>query len=103
MISATGARFRPRRVRIPVKSIPDQADRFASSLASSTKRRPPMALLRISLTLLMGLGIFSSCVLAEPPEDKPGRRTDLYGDPLPEGAIARLGSPGYVHKDMVYE
>src|SRR5262249_52319516 len=58
-----------------------------------------MALLRISLTLLIGLGFFSSCVPAEPPEDKPSRRTDLYGDPLPEGAIARCGTIRWRHVD----
>ena len=51
-----------------------------------------MAVLRAGLTLLIGLLIFVGGAWAEPPEDKPYRRTDLYGDPLPEGAVVRLGT-----------
>src|SRR5437867_4464012 len=51
-----------------------------------------MARLRTATMLLAGLVVFTPPVLAQPPEEKPGPRTDRYGDPLPEGAIARLGS-----------
>jgi WD40 repeat protein len=60
-----------------------------------------MAVLRTGLTLLIGLCVMSSAARAEPPEEKPGRRTDLYGDPLPEGAIARFGSPRLRHAERV--
>jgi WD40 repeat protein len=60
-----------------------------------------MAVLRMALTLLVGLGIWSSGARAEPPEDKPGRRTDQYGDTLPEGAIARLGTVRLRHTELV--
>src|SRR5436309_3179713 len=39
------------------------------------------------LTLLPGIAAADG-----PPKDGPAPRTDLYGDPLPDGAIARLGS-----------
>jgi WD40 repeat protein len=46
----------------------------------------------MGLTLLLGLSILSGGAGAEPPEDKPSRRTDRYGDPLPADALIRLGS-----------
>src|SRR5262249_27263146 len=81
---------------------PDQLDRFANSLASPDKRRPSMAVLRTGLTLLIGLFICVVGARAEPPEDKPKLRTDLYGDPLPEGAVARLGTVRFRHPGAVH-
>src|SRR5262249_60822799 len=81
---------------------PGQVDRFASLWASPTKRRPFMAILRTGLTLLIGLGMMSSTARAEPPEDTSNRRVDLYGDPLPEGAIAGCGTSRLRHAENVY-
>jgi WD40 repeat protein len=58
-------------------------------------------LARLGLTILIGLAIVSSLARAEPPDEKPSRRTDLYGDPLPDGAIARLGTGRLRHTDDV--
>src|SRR5215831_9485829 len=61
-----------------------------------------MAVLRMGLTLLLGLGILYGGAGAEPPEEKPRRRTDFYGDPLPEGAIARCGTIRLRHSEHVH-
>jgi WD40 repeat protein len=60
-----------------------------------------MALLRTGLTLLTGLLIVSGGARAEPPEDKPNRRIDHYGDPLPWRAVSRLGTTRLLHADFV--
>src|SRR5262245_4127107 len=43
----------------------------------------------------------SSPARSEPPEEKKPPRVDLYGDPLPEGALARLGSARWRHDEGV--
>lgn len=64
------------------------------------------AMLTVTLTLaLAGAGVWAHQALREMPEEpsanagpqlaqeeKPPARTDRYGDPLPEGAVARLGT-----------
>jgi WD40 repeat protein len=61
-----------------------------------------MAVLRAGLTLLIALFISVVGAWAEPPEDKPYRRTDLYGDALPEGAVVRLGTARFRHAGAVH-
>jgi WD40 repeat protein len=53
--------------------------------------------LRIGAILVAGLTILVDAAWAESPNEKPGGRTDRYGDPLPDTAIARLGTVRYRH------
>jgi WD40 repeat protein len=48
--------------------------------------------------LLAALLIPLAAGAAEPPEAK--MRTDLHGDPLPEGAVARFGTPRLYHPEL---
>src|SRR5262249_5108835 len=83
--ATTRASPRPGRVRLPRNS------------TRSTQRRWSMARLHIDLLMLVVLAVPAA---AHPPGET-SRRTDRYGDPLPEGAIARLGTArfrnGYFH------
>jgi WD40 repeat protein len=56
--------------------------------------------LRVGL-LLIGLAMPAGSLIAGPPERGPmPHRVDLYGDPLPEGAVARLGSVRLRHAGL---
>jgi WD40 repeat protein len=58
-----------------------------------------MAALRTALTLLIGFLLLSKVVRADQPEKNTERRYDLYGDRLPDGAIARIGTVRLRHTD----
>ncbi len=57
--------------------------------------------LRTILALLTGLIVLTADAQAQSPEKAPARRTDHYGDPLPEGAILRLGTTRFRHGDEI--
>lgn len=50
---------------------------------------------------LSALVIVAACSAGEPPNPA-ASKVDLYGDPLPERAICRLGSPRFRHPGAVY-
>ena len=50
----------------------------------------------VLLALLLGPAVGS----AGPAEKGPVPRADLYGDPLPEGAVARMGSVRFRHAGL---
>jgi hypothetical protein len=49
---------------------------------------------------LLPLLTVAAPVPKSPPAEK-SRRADRYGDPLPEGAVARLGSVRFIHPPRV--
>jgi hypothetical protein len=60
-----------------------------------------------AVALLMGLiaagpGVLAQHSYAQPPAEKPAPRRDGYGDPLPGGAIARIGSERLRHTPMPF-
>jgi WD40 repeat protein len=63
----------------------------------------------VAMSRLLAGGLFLACLLAEPCRSEPPPankkpatpRTDRYGDPLPEGAISRLGTLRFRHSSQV--
>src|SRR5436305_8241111 len=54
-----------------------------------------------AVLLVGGLGLIATAGQAEPPRPAPEPRRDLYGDPLPPEALARLGTIRWRHLDRV--
>ncbi len=86
---------------------------MAAVLARSVLRPPLTAALRLSSVLVLaagavagGIGLFLQRPVGGEPPASPaaaqaaGPRTDLYGDPLPDGAVARLGSVRLRHAGL---
>src|SRR5437763_15221695 len=63
----------------------------------------PTSRLPMSLTLLAfaALPIISPAQEGEPKKQPPGIKVDAAGDPLPAGAVARLGSTRFRHQAPV--
>src|SRR5262249_6180160 len=96
MLPASGARIVLRRVQIRLNSL---RIKFVDSALPSVRDQSEahMMIPRLGLTFLIGLAILSGAARAEPPEEKARPRTDLYGDPLPDSALARLGTVRWRH------
>src|SRR5690242_4933301 len=60
--------------------------------------RPPMRPLHGRVLVLLSL--LPAVGSAGPAEEAPAPRRDLYGDPLPDGAVARMGSVRFRHAGL---
>lgn len=63
---------------------------------------PSLPTFGVLTSLLLLLGPFPAQAQEGTPKAKPSVRTDKYGDPLPEGAIARLGTLRLVHRGNIF-
>jgi WD40 repeat protein len=72
-----------------------QLDRLADG---PVRRRTPIV---FAVLLVGGLGWIAAAGRAEPPRAAAEPRRDLYGDPLPPGALARMGTIRWRHRDGI--
>src|SRR5262249_56627942 len=82
--------LRAQRITMPACA-PGSADS-----AKSVRR----CLVRLTLGPAVLLGSLGLALGAGPPKPTPASRTDLYGDPLPDGAVVRFGSVRFRHAEL---
>jgi RNA polymerase sigma factor (sigma-70 family) len=81
-------------------------------LAEGVLRSPGAGRWALVVALLVGFGLLAATAVAPPPRPRPSAaafpvpaaraRTDLFGDPLPPGALARMGTVRFAHGESRY-
>jgi RNA polymerase sigma factor (sigma-70 family) len=75
-----------------------------AAVGSGLRVAPTISLAAVAVALVAGTVLLDAAgdrppkpVEAKPPDPEPAKRADAFGDPLPEGAIARLGTIRFNH------